>query len=126
MYVDAYPKLHDHCMKMEVPIRTTVEHPEQRRCRPPARLAEVNFGCSEPWFVAGSDGTEIPDYLDPATPGVLIDKSQTTSGMGVYPNSDGHSCIAEAIWEADTIDPGTTPLKWKLGYGEAANAGICQ
>ena len=40
--------------------------------------------------------------------------------MGVYPNEDGHKCIADAIWEADTIDPGTTPLKWKLGYGEAS------
>jgi hypothetical protein len=46
--------------------------------------------------------------------------------MGVYPNADGHQCIADAIWEADTIDPGTTPLKWKLGYGEAANSSICQ
>ena len=27
---------------------------------------------------------------------------------------------------ADTIDPGTTPLKWKLGYGEAPNSNICQ
>jgi hypothetical protein len=46
--------------------------------------------------------------------------------MGVYPNSDGQKCIDDSIWEADTIDPGTTPLKWKLGYGEASNSNICQ
>ena len=46
--------------------------------------------------------------------------------MGVYPNADGHQCIADAIWEADTIDPGTTPLKWKLGYGEASTTDYCQ
>ena len=28
--------------------------------------------------------------------------------------------------EADTIDPGTTPLKWKLGYGEASKTDYCQ
>ena len=49
--------------------------------------------------------------------------SQTTKGMGVYVNADGMKCIDDAIWEADTIDPGTTPLKWKLGYGEASNSG---
>ena len=35
--------------------------------------------------------------------------------MGVWPNEDGQKCIADLIWEADTIDPGVTPLKWKLG-----------
>ena len=35
-------------------------------------------------------------------------------------------CIADAIGEADTIEPGTTPLKWKLGYGEPSNSDICQ
>jgi len=38
--------------------------------------------------------------------------------MGKYPNTDGQKCIADAIWDADTIQPGTTPLKWLLGYGE--------
>jgi len=46
--------------------------------------------------------------------------------MGVYPNDDGHKCISDLIWEADTIDPGTTPLKWKLGIPEAPNSNICQ
>ena len=46
--------------------------------------------------------------------------------MGVDPNRDGHKCISEAIWEADTIHPGTTPLKWLLGYGEASKTDFCQ
>ncbi len=72
VYVDAYPKLRDHCMKMEVLMRTTVEHPEQNGAvHQHDDFSKVNFGCSEPWFVAGSDGTKIPDYLDPSTPGVL-------------------------------------------------------
>ena len=90
-----------------------------------------NIGTDKAWWIEGSDGTKLPDYL--FTPGPLIDPpvvilqvSQTTKGMGVYVNSDGMKCIDDAIWDADTIDPGTTPLKWKLGYGEASNANVCQ
>jgi hypothetical protein len=126
VYVDDYSKLKDHCMKMEVQINTTVEHPEEEGAVHEHDSPTVNFGCDTSWFTAGSDGTDSPDYLDPAAIGVLTQKSQTTSGMGVYPNSDGQKCIDDAIWEADTIDPGTTPLKWKLGYGEASNSNICQ
>jgi hypothetical protein len=126
VYADVYPKLKDHCMKMEVTIKTQVEHPEEDGAVHEHDSPAVNFGCSTPWFTAGSDGTKTPDYLDPAAIGILIEKSQTTSGMGVYPNADGHKCIDDVIWEADTIDPGTTPLKWKLGYGEASNSNICQ
>ena len=127
VYVDAAPKLVDHCMKMEVTIKTQVEHPEEDGVvHQHDDSSATNFGCDTPWFTAGSDGTKMPDYLDPAVPGVLIEKSQTTSGMGVYPNADGQKCIADAIWEADTIDPGTTPLKWKLGYGEASTTDYCK
>lgn len=126
VYVDDYPLLKDHCMKMEVTIKTQVEHPEEEGVVHEHDSSAVNFGCDTSWFTAGSDGTKTPDYLDPATPGVLIEKSQTTTGMGVYPNTDGQKCIDSAIWEADTIDPGTTPLKWKLGYGEASSSNICQ
>lgn len=126
VYVDTYPKLADHCMKMEVEIKTKVEHPEQNGAVHDHNSPSVNFGCSEPWFVAGSDGTAKPNYLLPAALGVLIEWSQTTKGMGVYPNADGHQCIADTIWEADTIEPGVTPLKWKLGYGEPPKSDICQ
>lgn len=126
VYVDVYPKFKGHCMTMKVQIKTTVEHPEQMGAVHQHDSPEVNFGCSPTWFVEGSTGTKIPQYLDPAAIGVLINKSQTTKAMGVYPNADGHKCIKEAVWEADTIHPGTTPLKWLLNYGEAANTSICQ
>src|SRR5262245_34427961 len=126
VYVDTYSKMASHCMKMEVQIKTEVEHPEEEGAVHEHDSPSVNFGCSAPWFVEGSDGTAKPNYLLPAAIGVLTEWSQTTKGMGVYPNADGHQCIADAIWEADTIDPGTTPLKWKLGYGEPANSNICQ
>jgi hypothetical protein len=126
VYVDDYPLLKDHCMKMEVTIKTQVEHPEEDGVVHEHDSGPINFGCSTPWYTAGSDGTDTPTYLDPAAIGILIQESQTTSGMGVYPNADGQKCIDDSIWEADTIDPGTTPLKWKLGYGEAPNSNICQ
>jgi len=127
VFVNTYDKLRDHCMKMEVEFKTTVEHPEEMGAvHEHNSPAKVNFGCSDPWFVAGSDGTADPFYLQPAAIGVLIKESQTTSGMGVYPNDKGHKCISDLIWEADTLEPGVTPAKWKLGIPEAPNANICQ
>jgi lysophospholipase L1-like esterase len=126
VYVDTYDKLRDHCMKMEVTIKTQVEHPEEDGVVHEHDSPAVNFGCSTNWFVEGSDGTATPDYLDPAAPGVLIEKSQTTSGMGIHPNADGANCISDLIFEADTIEPGVTPLKWKLRIPEAPKTDICQ
>jgi hypothetical protein len=126
VYVDTYTKLRDHCMKMEVEIKTKVEHPEEEGAVHDHNSPKVNFGCSDPWIKAGDDGTKTPDYLDPAAIGILIQKSQTTSGMGVHPNDTGNKCIASLIWEADTLDPGVTPLKWKLSVPEAPNSSICQ
>jgi hypothetical protein len=127
VFVNTYDKLRDHCMKMEVSFKTEVEHPEEDGAvHEHDSPSAVNFGCDEPWFVAGSDGTDIPFYLQPAAIGILLQESQTTSGMGVYPNDDGQKCISDLIWEADTIDPGVTPLKWKLGVPEAPNSNICQ
>src|SRR5262245_19029922 len=98
-------------MKMEVTIRTTVEHPEEEGAVHEHDSPPVNFGCSDPWFKAGDDGRANPSYLDPAAIGALINRSQTTSGMGVHPNDTGNKCVSDLIWEADTIDPGVTPLK---------------
>ncbi len=126
-FVNTYDKLRDHCMKMEVSFKTKVEHPEEMGAvHEHDSPSAVNFGCSEPWFVAGDDGTDIPFYLDPAALGVLIDRSQKTEGMGVYPNDEGHKCISDLIWEADTIEPGVTPLKWKLNIPEPPKSDICQ
>ena len=125
VYVDVAPKFEDHCMTMKVQIKTKVEHPELSGQVHQHDSPTVNFGCSEEWWVEGSTGRALPNYLLPAALGVLIEWSQTTEGMGVMPNADGHQCIADAIWEADTIDPGTTPLKWKLGYGEPSTTDYC-
>jgi hypothetical protein len=125
VFVDTYTKLRDHCMKMEVEIETTVEHPEEDGAVHEHDSPKVNLGCDEPWFVADGDGTAIPSYLDPAAIGVLVKESQTTSGMGIHPNDAGNKCISDLIWEADTIDPGVTPLKWKLGVPEAPKTDIC-
>lgn len=127
VYVNTYDKLRDHCMKMEVSFKTKVEHPEESGAvHEHDTPTPVNFGCSENWFVEGDDGTDNPFYLLPAAIGVLIEQSQKTENMGVWPNPDAHKCIADLIWEADTIDPGTSPLKWKLGIPEAPKSDICQ
>ncbi|HEX8968247.1 MAG TPA: hypothetical protein VF937_10220, partial [Chloroflexota bacterium] len=84
--------------------------------------SEQNVGSGSPWFQAGSDGTDLPFYLQPPDqindpPVVIVQLSQTTSGMGVYPNDSGNKCISDLIWEA---------VKWKLNVGEPANTNICQ
>jgi hypothetical protein len=121
VYVDTYTPLRDHCMKMDVSIRTTVNHGQVTHQHDSQR----DFGCTDPWYVEGSVGTKSPDYLDPAATGILVAKFQTTSGMGTHLDVDGHDCVASLIWEADTIDPGTTPLKWKLGVPEPADSSPC-
>ncbi len=127
VYVDTYTKMRDHCMKMEVEIKTKVEHPEEDGVVHDHNSPKVNFGCSESWFKAGDDGTATPFYLFPSIPPtILLQESQTTSGMGVHPNDDGNKCISDLIWEADTLDPGVTPLKWKLSVPEAPKTDICQ
>ena len=126
VFVNTYDKLRDHCMEMKVTIKTKVEHPEEDGAIHDHDSPEVNFGCDTSWFVAGSDGTDNPFYLQPAAIGILIQQSQTTKGMGVYPDADGHKCIADLIWEADTIDPGVSPLKWKLSVPEPPNSNICR
>jgi hypothetical protein len=127
VYVDTYTKMRDHCMKMEVEIKTKVEHPEEDGVVHDHNSPKVNFGCSESWFKAGDDGTATPFYLFPSIPPtILLQESQTTSGMGVHPNDDGNKCISDLIWEADTLEPGVTPLKWKLSVPEAPKTDICQ
>ncbi|HEY0592455.1 MAG TPA: hypothetical protein VGF40_11850 [Thermoanaerobaculia bacterium] len=127
VYVNTYDKLRDHCMKMEVSFKTTVEHPEESGAvHEHDSPYAVNFGCSENWFVEGDDGTDSPFYLNPAAIGVLTKYSQKTENMGVWPNADAHKCLADLIWEADTLDPGTTPLKWKLRVPEPPKTDICQ
>ena len=126
VYVDVYPKFKDHCMTMKVSIytsrSTTRRPPSMPTTRPTTTSAAIRSG--SPRRVQRLPG--LPDYLPPAQTGILLTYTQTTTGMGKYPNSDGHKCIADAIWEADTILPGQTPLKWILGSGEPSNTDICQ
>lgn len=104
-FVDVYEKTRDHCMKMDVHIFTTVNHGEYQD----EHDAQHDFGCSDPWYVEGSVGSKSPDYLDPASNGVLVAKFQTTSGMGIHPDEDGADCIADLVWET---------VKKKLGVPE--------
>src|SRR5205823_3271948 len=101
VYVDIYPKFKGHEMKMDVTLRddevchfcgTEAEYTDNHE-------GSKNIGSDKPWFQSdGKDGTKSPDYLltpdniiDP--PVVIVRVSQTTTGMGVYPNADGHKCI---------------------------------
>jgi hypothetical protein len=116
VYVDVYPKFKSHCMKMNVSIFTTVYHPPSTVDA--HNSTDNNIGCSQNWFTETYNGFRLPDYLPPASNGILLTFTQTTTSMGKYPNADGQQCIADAIWDADTVLPGQTPLKWILGYGE--------
>ena len=110
-------------MKMDVQIKTTVEHPEQNGAvHQHDNITAVSFGCDDPWFVEGEDGTKTPDYLDPGGDRRPRPSKEpnATKRMGVHLDVDGHDCFAELVFEADTIEPGTTPLKWKLNIAEAA------
>ncbi len=131
--VDAYSKFKGHEMKMDVTLKLDqVCH----LCGTQAQYMDVhhsnkNLGSSDPWWIEGETGQKFPAYL--LTPGpfinppvVITQVSQTTVGMGVWVDADGQQCIADAIWDADTILPGQTPLKWILGYGEESNTSVCE
>lgn len=133
VFVDVYPKFKGHEMKMDVTLKldsvchlcgTTGSYIDNHR-------GNKNLGSSDPWWIEGSTGSRFPDYL--LIPGPMINPpvviqqvSQTTEGMGVWVDADGQQCIADAIWEADTILPGQTPLKWILGYGEPSTTDYCK
>jgi hypothetical protein len=124
IFVNPYQKFLSHEMKMDVTLKLdevchlcgTMEQYFDNHS------SEQNVGSSNAWFQAGSDGTDTPFYLQPPDqindpPVVLITESQTTSGMGVYPNDTGNKCISDLVWEA---------VKWKLGIPEPLNNNICQ
>ena len=106
--VNPYDKFKDHCMKIDVEIKTTVYHP-------PSTVhdhdSSKNFGCDQNWVVKdGTTGTKSPfPYLTPAVNGVLLKATQTTKEMGINPNKKGHECLMQMIWET---------VKNKLGVPE--------
>jgi hypothetical protein len=125
VFVDIYPKFKGHEMKMDVTLNLDqVCH----FCGTKAQYFDnheghQNLGTDDPWWIEGDTGRKFPEYL--LVPGPLINPpvvimrvSQTTEGMGQWVDADGMNCISDAIWDADTILPGQTPLKWILGYGE--------
>lgn len=105
-FVNPYDKFKSHCMKMKVTIKTTVYHPTNTVHD--HDTDETNFGCDTTWIGKDhEDGTKSPFlYLTPAVTGVLILATQTTKEMGIYPNEDGHDCIADLIWEATKVRMG--------------------
>jgi hypothetical protein len=125
VFVDIYPKFKGHEMKMDVTLNldqvchlcgTTGTYMDNH-------TGNKNMGTDTPWWIEGDTGARFPEYL--LVPGPLISPpvvimlvSQRTEKMGKWVNKDGQKCISDAIWDADTILPGQTPLKWILGYGE--------
>ena len=133
VFVDVYPKFKGHEMKMDVTLKldqvchlcgTSGSYMDNHS-------SEKNLGTDDPWWIEGDTGRDFPDYLMipsqiVAPPVVIMRVSQTTEGMGQWVDKDGMKCISDAIWDADTILPGETPLKWILGYGEARNDNVCK
>ncbi len=117
-FVNPYDKFKDHCMTMNVTIKTRVYHPPNTVHQHDTQ--KTNFGCSENWVASdGNQGTKSPFlYLTPAVTGVLLTATQTTEDMGFNPNADGHDCISDLIWEA---------VKNKLGVPEppAEDSEVC-
>lgn len=120
-FVNPYDAFEDHCMQMETEIKTTVYHPTNTVHN---HDSKNDFGCDDEWMESdGDDGTLPPwHYLPPAVTGVLVNTTQTTKGMGAYPNPAGHDCLAKLVYNADN---GWEPLKQKLGIPEEAEEDPC-
>lgn len=102
VFVNPYDKFKDHCMQMNVTIKTKVYHPTNTVHD--HDTDKTNFGCDEDksWIASDGDkGTKTPFlYLTPAVTGVLILATQETEDMGINPNKKGHDCLSQMIWEA--------------------------
>jgi hypothetical protein len=124
-FVNPYDAFEDHCMEMQVRIQTIVYHPTNV-VHP--HDSDEDFGCSDPWIESDGDSGQLPPwhYLPPAVTGVLTFTSQTTSGMGAYPDTDGHECLAKLVYNAKgDANNGFKPLKQKLGIPEEAEDDPC-
>jgi hypothetical protein len=106
-FVNPYDAFEDHCMKLETEIKTTVYHPTNTVHN---HDSKNDFGCDTEWMESDGDDGNLPPwhYLPPAVTGVLVNTTQTTTGMGAYPNEDGHECLAKLVYNADN---GWEPLK---------------
>ena len=105
VFVDTYTKTRDHCMKMDVQMKTTVEHPELEgqvhhhdNFRRSASAATIH-GTSK----ARTDkDPQVPRPVDARRPDRQEPDDQ---GDGRPPGQGRRECVADLIWEADTIDP---------------------
>ena len=121
-FVNPYEAFEDHCMSMDVQIKTTVYHPTNTVHN---HDADEDFGCEdEEWVKSDGDEGNLPPwhYLPPAVTGVLINTTQTTKNMGAYPNAEGNDCLAKLVYNADN---GWEPLKQKLGIPIAVEEDPC-
>ena len=66
----------------------------------------------------------VTGYPNPYPKSQVFKKLNTTIENAVKPFAIG--CISDLIFEADTLEPGITTLKWKLGIPKAPNSNICQ
>jgi len=117
-FVNPYDAFQGHCMQMDVEIKTTVYHPTNTVHD---HNSTKDIGCEDKsWIEDDGDVSHFTPltYLPPAVTGVLVVATQTTEHLGLYPNADGHKCLAELIYEAKTSDD--LLLKNKLGIPEAA------
>jgi hypothetical protein len=113
MFVDPTSQFSDHCMTMDVAIQTQVSHGDDVE----EEDSSQSFGCDSSWWSTHGDGNfDPPTYLEPAESGVLVGEEQETTGMGIYPNSDGQKCIADLVWEA---------VKIKLGTPQTPASDVC-
>src|SRR4051794_3296510 len=65
VYVDVYPKFKSHEMKIDVTLR---DDQVCHLCGTEGQYMDnhegsKNIGSDKPWFIEGSDGTKLPDYL---------------------------------------------------------------
>ena len=120
-FVNPYDAFEKHCMKLETEIKTTVYHPTNTVHN---HDSKNDFGCDDEWMESDGDDGNLPPwhYLPPAVTGVLVNTTQTTTGMGAYPNEKGHECLAKLVYNATN---GWEPLKQKLGIPEQATANPC-
>ena len=116
VYVDTYPDVRGPLHDDEGQDQDQGRAPRGERSGPRPRLSRSQFRLLDDVVRGGfrrHGQAELPRCRP--RPASSIEWSQTTKGMGVYPNKDGHQCIADTIWEADTIDPGDNAAQVEAG-----------
>ena len=108
VFVDTHTKTRDHCMKMEVTIKT------RSSIRGGGAVHEhdspaVNFGCSSPGTWPGTTATKMPDYPRSRRHRRPHPEEPDHGGHGHPSQRRRPHRISDLIFEADTLEPGVTP-----------------